>query len=187
MDRLPIASAIALMLALRAGVALAQKTDSPARPELIVDIDVNDEVWLRNHNMTEADVNELVAKLKAKRLPDTADPLRLHRNPPLPHQALLSGRLTTPTTPGQIPSRRHQGHGSRNRHRNQVDAALWRSDRRLQSAGRLHRRRPRARNEGHLPGSTFSTMAGRAFIPSSSTSIPIASGSARTARPTSRD
>ncbi|MCF6286084.1 MAG: hypothetical protein L3K26_12960, partial [Candidatus Hydrogenedentes bacterium] len=35
-----------------------------ASPELIVDIDVNDEVWMRDHAMTEADVNTLVAQLK---------------------------------------------------------------------------------------------------------------------------
>ena len=32
-------------------------------PEVIVDIDVNDEVWLRKHQMTEADVEELVNQL----------------------------------------------------------------------------------------------------------------------------
>ena len=63
MNRLLIASAIALVAALSAEPAQAQKADSPsppAGPECIVDIDVNDEVWLRNHKMTEADVNELV-------------------------------------------------------------------------------------------------------------------------------
>lgn len=33
-------------------------------PELIVDVDVNDEVWFRKHAMTEGDVGELVAKMK---------------------------------------------------------------------------------------------------------------------------
>ncbi len=35
-----------------------------ASPELIVDVDVNDEVWLRDHKMTEGDVKDLAAKLK---------------------------------------------------------------------------------------------------------------------------
>lgn len=40
------------------------KNDLPtSRPELIVDIDVNDEVWLRDHDMTEADVKDLVVQL----------------------------------------------------------------------------------------------------------------------------
>lgn len=38
--------------------------DEVGAPELIVDIDVNDEVWLRKHAMTESDVGELVTKLK---------------------------------------------------------------------------------------------------------------------------
>jgi len=33
-------------------------------PELIVDVDVNDEVWLRDHAMTEADIITLVTQLK---------------------------------------------------------------------------------------------------------------------------
>ncbi len=33
-------------------------------PELIVDVDVNDEVWLRDHKMTAADVETLMAQLK---------------------------------------------------------------------------------------------------------------------------
>lgn len=41
----------------------ARKQD-PATPELIVDVDVNDEVWLRDRAMTEADVQALVAALK---------------------------------------------------------------------------------------------------------------------------
>lgn len=35
-----------------------------AAPELIVDVDVNDEVWLRDHAMTEEDVQTLVSALK---------------------------------------------------------------------------------------------------------------------------
>jgi hypothetical protein len=34
-------------------------------PEVIVDVDVNDEVWLRDHAMTEQDVNTLAERLKA--------------------------------------------------------------------------------------------------------------------------
>jgi hypothetical protein len=64
MTRLLFACALALVVSFSAAAALAQKPDAPARPECIVDIDVNDEVWLRDHNMTEADVKELVAKLK---------------------------------------------------------------------------------------------------------------------------
>ncbi|HEX4144783.1 MAG TPA: hypothetical protein VHY91_14860 [Pirellulales bacterium] len=65
MNRLLIASAFALLVIGGAAVARAQKADARKVSELIVDIDVNDEVWLRDHNMTEADVKELAAKLKA--------------------------------------------------------------------------------------------------------------------------
>jgi hypothetical protein len=64
MNRLLIALALALLATLNPVVLLAENADAPAKPELIVDIDVNDEVWLRDHKMTEADVKELVAKLK---------------------------------------------------------------------------------------------------------------------------
>lgn len=37
-----------------------------AAPELVVDVDVNDEVWLREERMTEADVDELVAGFHAR-------------------------------------------------------------------------------------------------------------------------
>ena len=48
-----------------ATIATAQDAAAhKASPELIVDVDVNDEVWLRPHKMTEADVGDLVAKLK---------------------------------------------------------------------------------------------------------------------------
>ncbi len=49
----------ALILSLGAGIG------AMAAPELIVDIDVNDEVWLRDHAMTGDDVKTLVAQLKA--------------------------------------------------------------------------------------------------------------------------
>src|ERR1700722_14824868 len=64
MNRIRILPLVALMAAIFPAIVHSQKTDSMARPECIVDIDVNDEVWLRDHKMTEADVNELVAKLK---------------------------------------------------------------------------------------------------------------------------
>ncbi len=41
-------------------------TGLAAEPELIVDIDVNDEVWLREKPMSEADVDEMVAGFHAK-------------------------------------------------------------------------------------------------------------------------
>jgi len=43
---------------------MARAADSIAGPELIVDVDVNDDVWLRARKMTEADVKTLVAQLK---------------------------------------------------------------------------------------------------------------------------
>jgi len=45
-------------------VATAEDAALGASPELIVDVDVNDEVWLRDHKMTEGDVKDLAAKLK---------------------------------------------------------------------------------------------------------------------------
>ena len=59
----------ALLILLVGPLALAPgadepKADSSKSPELIVDVDVNDEVWLRDHQMTVADVEELVKKLK---------------------------------------------------------------------------------------------------------------------------
>lgn len=48
-----------------AGISAALAEDyRDASPELIVDVDVQDEVWNRDHNMTEADVNALVVQLK---------------------------------------------------------------------------------------------------------------------------
>ena len=60
-----IASTPLLMLSMAVGgtIATARAAEN-AFPELIVDIDVNDEVWLRPHKMTEAGVSDLVAKLK---------------------------------------------------------------------------------------------------------------------------
>lgn len=43
---------------------MAQGTATKVVPEIIVDVDVNDEVWFRNPAMTERDVGELVARLK---------------------------------------------------------------------------------------------------------------------------
>lgn len=43
---------------------LAGSTAAPPAPELIVDIDVNDDVWMRSHAMTEQDVQTLVAQFK---------------------------------------------------------------------------------------------------------------------------
>jgi hypothetical protein len=40
------------------------ETPTGAGPELIVDVDVNDDVWLRDHKMTEQDVKTLAAQLK---------------------------------------------------------------------------------------------------------------------------
>lgn len=42
----------------------ARPGNAVAGPELIVDVDVNDDVWLRAHKMTEADVVALVAQLR---------------------------------------------------------------------------------------------------------------------------
>ncbi|MHB8969126.1 MAG: hypothetical protein ACYC3X_04155 [Pirellulaceae bacterium] len=65
MKRIPRAVLmLALLAALAGGNAGAPAADSPAPAELIVDVDVNDEVWLRDHQMTEADVRALVANLK---------------------------------------------------------------------------------------------------------------------------
>ena len=66
MDR--FATTLLLVLSVVCGGAIATAPDAAAQgtsPELIVDVDVNDEVWLRPHKMTEADVSDLVAKLKA--------------------------------------------------------------------------------------------------------------------------
>ncbi|MHB0958035.1 MAG: glycoside hydrolase family 10 protein [Pirellulaceae bacterium] len=46
------------------GLAEIQAADCQTSPELIVDVDINDEVWLRDHAMTETDVKALVANLK---------------------------------------------------------------------------------------------------------------------------
>jgi hypothetical protein len=43
---------------------MARNGSPKPRPELIVDIDVNDEVWLRDHDLTAADVTDLVVQLK---------------------------------------------------------------------------------------------------------------------------
>ncbi len=54
-----------LVLAIYASGSVAARGDGPGvSPELIVDVDVNDEVWLRNHKMTEGDINTLVTQLK---------------------------------------------------------------------------------------------------------------------------
>jgi len=50
-----------LLAACSQRIALAQGSRSP---EVIVDVGVADEVWMRKHKMTEADVNQLVAQLK---------------------------------------------------------------------------------------------------------------------------
>jgi hypothetical protein len=42
----------------------AQNAKTKVVPELIVDVDINDEVWMRKHAMTEGDVSRLVAQLK---------------------------------------------------------------------------------------------------------------------------
>lgn len=55
--------ALTTLLALRA--AQSQAIEPPSGPELVVDIDVNDEVWLREAPMTEVDVDALVAQLHA--------------------------------------------------------------------------------------------------------------------------
>jgi len=57
---------LAVCLTFAAGViAIAAQSVAPkGAPELIVDVDINDEVWLRDHAMTEGDVAELVARLK---------------------------------------------------------------------------------------------------------------------------
>lgn len=60
-----IAAGIGVFILMTCGMAAQRGNAGAARaPELIVDVDVNDEVWLRKHTMTEGDVGELVAKLK---------------------------------------------------------------------------------------------------------------------------
>jgi hypothetical protein len=44
--------------------AAASDGESNASPELVVDVDVNDEVWMRGRPMTERDVSELVSQLR---------------------------------------------------------------------------------------------------------------------------
>lgn len=56
--------AVFLTFAVCACAVQAQSVASKWAPELIVDVDINDEVWLRNHVMTESDVSALVARLK---------------------------------------------------------------------------------------------------------------------------
>ena len=53
--------ALSALLAMHGGMRAT--AEEPGRPELIVDIDVNDEVWLRPEPMTEADVDRLVGQL----------------------------------------------------------------------------------------------------------------------------
>ena len=64
MRRFAAACLVVLLTVLGEEVATTQTTSPDAVPELIVDVDINDEVWLRNHNMTGGDVRELVEKLK---------------------------------------------------------------------------------------------------------------------------
>lgn len=59
-----LALLLVLPLVQRGTLANAEAPGSKASPELIVDVDVNDEVWLRARKMTEADVKILVAQLK---------------------------------------------------------------------------------------------------------------------------
>lgn len=59
-----ILTALLLVFPLAGGFVDALGADSKASSELIVDVDVNDEVWLRGGKMTEADVKDLVAQLK---------------------------------------------------------------------------------------------------------------------------
>ena len=62
-----IASTLLFVLSVSCEGAVATARDAAAdkaSPELIVDVDVNDEVWLRPHKMTEANVGDLVAQLK---------------------------------------------------------------------------------------------------------------------------
>ncbi len=57
-------SAVCLTVVAGVVAATAQDAETKGSPELIVDVDINDEVWLRDHAMTEDDVGELVARLK---------------------------------------------------------------------------------------------------------------------------
>ena len=61
---LPLAVVVCLSFAVCVCVVKAQSVEPKKLPELIVDVDINDEVWLRGHTMTEGDVSELVLKLK---------------------------------------------------------------------------------------------------------------------------
>ena len=59
-----IVSLSIVLMAYAGGKAAAQSVDSRSPPDLIVDVDINDEVWMRSHPMTEEDVSTLVAQLK---------------------------------------------------------------------------------------------------------------------------
>jgi len=69
-DWLTTAAALGTTTALSSRLPLSHGADEstvPGKtvvPELVVDVDVNDEVWLREHAMTEADIVTLVRQLK---------------------------------------------------------------------------------------------------------------------------
>jgi len=61
---------LTLLVACGHSAAFADDTSQAAAPELnspselIVDVDVNDEIWLRDHNMTEKEIQDLVGQLR---------------------------------------------------------------------------------------------------------------------------
>ena len=69
-DWLTTAAALGTTTALSSRLPLSHGADESTLPrktvvpELVVDVDVNDEVWLREHAMTEADIVTLVRQLK---------------------------------------------------------------------------------------------------------------------------
>ena len=61
-------STLAMMAILAGGITMIAQggeevPNRDATPELVVDIDFNDEVWLRDHKISEAEVGELVKAL----------------------------------------------------------------------------------------------------------------------------
>ena len=62
MKRTALTRLVFLLAILGGRLGIAQ-ADGP-KAELVVDVDVNDKVWLRQQNMTEQDVTELVAKFR---------------------------------------------------------------------------------------------------------------------------
>ena len=150
------ASTLLVMLSVAVGgtvtaerAAAEQAAAERAAPELIVDVDVNDEVWLRPGKMTEADVSDLVAKLKENGCQTLIVRCGCLGILPLPHRAVVPRRLRRRARAGESGSRHRQGSGSLHRPANRMDGTLRGGDSRLQPAGGLHSGMPRAGHEGY--------------------------------------